>query len=514
MAYPAHYEGRHAFCQSLNGSVADPRKAVSEFPRTIPGSERRNTVPFQLSPASSRRAMMLTPISQHAEIAIFLSRPKSYHDGSATVRLRQTPTSWIFLTDHFAYKLKKPMRCGSEDFSTLELREKAFREELSLGRRFAPRVYLSVVSVKRANHGGLSLRGTGSVVDWLLEMRRLNERHSLAWYLETGEVRREMIERLAAQLTDFFTDQPPISLKADDFIATLRGRIEAHYRQLLVHNVDLTGLETTHRAQLEFVSQRAGDFSQRVCDGRIVEAHGDLRPDHIYLDEEPTFIGCITGNEVMRWSDVADDLALLAMECDRQGAAEVGNRIKECYIIQSGDVIDNDLFTFYKCYRAQGRAATLVPRYPTQVGVADYCPLSPVRNDPVGVPFRYALRSFLMGERDGVRGPRGGAAARGGVGISSTFSRRNTSSSHGTPTSGAPPHPNPLPQKGGVDCELKWNALCADFSGERGQKTASSEMCRITRAFEKQQPWLGFDQRTDCGGPDREPSDNKLKKNQ
>lgn len=303
--------------------------------------------------------MMLTPLPHQSEIALFLSAPKAYWDGSDTVRLKHTPTSWVFLTDRFAYKLKKPVRCGSEDFSTLEYREKASREELRLGRRFAPRVYLSVVSVKRAVHGGLSLRGTGSVVDWILEMRRLDERQSLAWLLETGAVRREMIESLAAQLADFYANQPPISLKSENFIATLRERVEANYRQLLVSSADPTAFERAYRAQLDFLSHMGSGFARRVCDGRIVDAHGDLRPEHIYFDGSPALIGCITGTEKMRWSDVADDLALLAMECDRRGACDVGSQIKECYISQSGDSIEDRLFAFYKCYRAFGRAATL-----------------------------------------------------------------------------------------------------------------------------------------------------------
>lgn len=307
-----------------------------------------------------RRAMMLTPLPQHSEVARFLSLPTAYGDGSESVCFRQTRTSWIFLTERFAYKLKKPVQYEAEDYSTLELREKAFREELRLGQRLTPHVYRSVVGVKQPARGGFSLWGAGAVVDWVLEMRRLDERQSLARLIEAGEVRREMTERVAEQLTQFYANQPPISLKADDFLAMLNQRIETNYRQIVTHIGDATSLNAAHRAQVEFLSRMNRDFAQRVCDGRIVEAHGDLTPEHVFFDQSPAFIGCTTGPEDMRPTDVADDLATLAMECDRRGAPEFGAQLKDCYIQQSGDSFEDHLFVFYKCYRAHRRAASLL----------------------------------------------------------------------------------------------------------------------------------------------------------
>ncbi|NNF56812.1 MAG: hypothetical protein HKN04_01085 [Rhodothermaceae bacterium] len=44
------------------------------------------------------------------EKVAFLKNPASYPDRPAAVEAIETKMAWVFLTDRFAYKLKKPMR--------------------------------------------------------------------------------------------------------------------------------------------------------------------------------------------------------------------------------------------------------------------------------------------------------------------------------------------------------------------------------------------------------------------
>ncbi|MGE0759904.1 MAG: AAA family ATPase, partial [Pirellulaceae bacterium] len=57
-----------------------------------------------------------------------------------------------------------------------------------------------------------------------------------------------------------------------------------------------------------------------------------------------------------RTIDVADELAFLAMECDRLGAGWVGERVFGIYQRASGDSASPRLVNFFKCYRACVRA--------------------------------------------------------------------------------------------------------------------------------------------------------------
>jgi aminoglycoside phosphotransferase family enzyme len=70
----------------------------------------------------------------------FLGSPEGYGEPTATVERRETHMSWVFLTDRYAYKLKKPVRARSLDFSTLAARKFYCEEELRLNRRLAASV--------------------------------------------------------------------------------------------------------------------------------------------------------------------------------------------------------------------------------------------------------------------------------------------------------------------------------------------------------------------------------------
>ena len=66
-----------------------------------------------------------------------LRRPATYPDAPGRVDVVETHMSWVFLTDRYAYKMKKPVRYDFLDFSTLALRQRDCEAEVRLNRRFA-----------------------------------------------------------------------------------------------------------------------------------------------------------------------------------------------------------------------------------------------------------------------------------------------------------------------------------------------------------------------------------------
>jgi uncharacterized protein len=111
-----------------------------------------------------------------------------------------------------------------------------------------------------------------------------------------------------------------------------------------------------HTAQLLFLHLQAEILESRVCDGRIVEGHGDLRPEHVYLTPTPVVIDCIEFNSEFRQLDVLDELSFLAMECDRLGAPGVGRQLIDYYRETAQDQAPESLVAYYKSYRAAVRA--------------------------------------------------------------------------------------------------------------------------------------------------------------
>jgi len=65
---------------------------------------------------------------------------------------------------------------------------------------------------------------------------------------------------------------------------------------------------------------------------------------------------CLEFKREFRLLDPADELAFLAMECDRLGAALLGDRILQGCLDASGDAPADTLIWFYKTYRACLRA--------------------------------------------------------------------------------------------------------------------------------------------------------------
>ena len=90
----------------------------------------------------------------HATLPVLIKsllKPEVYPHPVTGLELIETHISWVILTGHFAYKLKKPVDLGFLDFSTLEKRRFACEEELRLNARFAPGLYLEVIPVTGAS---------------------------------------------------------------------------------------------------------------------------------------------------------------------------------------------------------------------------------------------------------------------------------------------------------------------------------------------------------------------------
>ena len=75
--------------------------------------------------------------------------PQTYPEPAGKVDLIQTHISFVFLTEKYVYKVKKPVNFGFLDFSTLDKRKLYCEKELQLNRRLCPDIYLEVVSINK-----------------------------------------------------------------------------------------------------------------------------------------------------------------------------------------------------------------------------------------------------------------------------------------------------------------------------------------------------------------------------
>jgi len=108
-----------------------------------------------------------------SEVVHFLSSPSTH--GGATVEQVETHTAIVFLAGTRGYKLKRAVRFDYLDFSTLDRRRRFCEEEVRLNRRTAPALYRGVLPVSRQRDGSLALGGSGSVVEWVIDMNRFDQ---------------------------------------------------------------------------------------------------------------------------------------------------------------------------------------------------------------------------------------------------------------------------------------------------------------------------------------------------
>jgi aminoglycoside phosphotransferase family enzyme len=292
-----------------------------------------------------------------AEKVAFLSRPDAYSSPVSEVMLRETHMSWVFLAGDRVYKLKKPVRFPYLDFSTLERREAACRAEVSLNRRLAHDVYIGVAPLA-ASAGGLCIGGAGAPIDWLVVMRRLDDRWALEQVLHENCLETPQLDRLTATLVRFYRHARPVLISSGPHLSEWSRSLTANRRVLLDPRFGLPSplIRRIDRLQRRFLAECSAMLGARVRRRRIVDGHGDLRPEHIWLDHQVRIIDCLEFNSRLRTVDPCDEIAYLDLECERLGAAWAGRYVSARVERGLREDLPLALYHFYRSYRATLRA--------------------------------------------------------------------------------------------------------------------------------------------------------------
>lgn len=305
---------------------------------------------------------MLRPNGQQGKLmsdlplyAQAMLRPDFYPEPTTKVELVQTQMSFVFLTDHFAYKTKKAVNLGYLDYSELSGRKALSEKELLLNRRLCDYAYLEVLPIIK-NEGGYSLGGCGEVVEYTLKMRRLPEGRMLVNLLSTGSVSSGMLEKLAEKLAIFHqTARTDAEVQKYGNLEAIKYNTEENFEQtgskvgITVSPQEYARISSFTRS---FISKNQTMFNERVNRGKIRDCHGDLHAAHICFMDNICIYDCIEFNDRFRYVDVASEVAFLAMDLDHYGRADLSRQFINSYIKKSGDKDLFKLLRFYKCYRA------------------------------------------------------------------------------------------------------------------------------------------------------------------
>jgi aminoglycoside phosphotransferase family enzyme/predicted kinase len=280
---------------------------------------------------------------------------RAYPEHTSSVHLLQTHVSFLLVTDHFVYKIKKPVNFGFLDFTTMDRRRFYCQEEVRLNRRLCPDLYLGIVEVRKT-HAGITMDGEGSIIDYAVKMKRLPEERMLHVLLRENSVTEGDMRRIAAVIANFHKSAEHTP-ETDNYgsIESISYNWEENFRQLQ----GLVGV-TISRCQLQtlmswvssFMEQNRHLFLQRIDNGFIRECDGDIHSENICLTDTVCIFDCIEFNRRFRCCDTAADLAFLLMDLDYRSKDLLGKALLDEYLVQTGDSGLTALLGFYKTYRA------------------------------------------------------------------------------------------------------------------------------------------------------------------
>jgi aminoglycoside phosphotransferase family enzyme/predicted kinase len=266
--------------------------------------------------------------------------------------VRETHTGVVMLIGDRAYKVKKPVDLGFCDFTSLAERERVCHREVELNRRLAPDAYLGVAELHLPDGHG---------TEPVIVMRRMPPNARLAALARQRKVSSDDVHLVARQLTEFHErcDRGP-AIDADATAAAVQARWAtnlAEMRAIPASPVPARLLDTIEDAASRYLAGRAELFDARIAAGCIVDGHGDLLADDIFLlPEGPQILDCLEFDDHLRHLDRIDDVAFLAMDLERVGATELGWRVLPEYRRLSGDDAPASLVHHYQAYRALVRA--------------------------------------------------------------------------------------------------------------------------------------------------------------
>ena len=298
------------------------------------------------------------------DVRATLTRADFYPDQPDRVEVRETLISWVFLAGDRAYKLKKPLVLPFLDYGTPKRRHEMCREEVRLNRRLGPDLYLGVRAVAAGADGlALAAEDDPRAVDYLVEMRRYDERCTLAAKLECGELKRGEVVALARMLAGFHAQARRVVASGVPVLSVERRMTENFHELLAIveQRAEVEWVLTLERFAHAFVVAHAQLLDKRARRGLVRELHGDLRAEHVLLGRKVEIVDCIEFDRGLREVDVADELAFLAMDLTASGGERFARTLVDAYRDAGGDPGEDWLIAFYASYRAlvRGKVALL-----------------------------------------------------------------------------------------------------------------------------------------------------------
>ncbi|NTY37527.1 aminoglycoside phosphotransferase [Burkholderia diffusa] len=337
----------------MRDSLSDPRKIMSLA-----------VIPRRLGPV--RKQNQLRAARRHARrIDMALRRASAYLHPAGRIERIETHLSVVYLAGRFAYKRLKPLDLGFADFRSLAARRRSCAAELVLNRPLARELYLGVMPLERTRRGcrlaGCDTRAVAAI-DYLVKMRRFDQAALFSRLLAAGALTNADIDRAADRLATFHARaSKDVPSAAFGSAALLHAQLDAVLAPLAVGPMALpAALRDSYRHSCTALARH---LDARRADGFVRACHGDLHLGNLVRrGTDVLMFDCIEFSDALRWIDVVNDLAFLAMDLCAHGRADLARRLLNRWLEATGDFAGLAALPLYVGYRALVRAQVAVLR--------------------------------------------------------------------------------------------------------------------------------------------------------
>ncbi len=303
----------------------------------------------------------------------FLSDPAT-HGGAQVARI-DTHAASVFLAGERAFKVKRAVRFPFLDYSTLAKRRNACETEIAVNRPFAPQIYLRALRITREPDGRLALGGSGSPVEWAVEMRRFDEDETLDRLADRGKIDARLADRLGRIVAASHKIAPPFDAETwMQALADFLSQNDAALRALpaLFPPDAVAELTATSCAALERLRPL---LRERGRLGLVRRCHGDLHLGNIALIEgEPVLFDAIEFDPKVAAGDVLYDLAFLLVDLVDRGLPRQANIVLNRYLLaaaQEEHLSGLAALPLYQSVRAAIRAKVTAARLQQAASIAE-----------------------------------------------------------------------------------------------------------------------------------------------
>ncbi|MEO0996972.1 MAG: AAA family ATPase [Pseudomonadota bacterium] len=291
----------------------------------------------------------------------------SFPHATSELRCLETHISWVFLTGHYAYKVKKPVQLDYLDFSTLERRRYFCHRELTLNHRLAPELYVDVVPIGGA--ADAPRFGDYPALDYAVRMRQFHDDSRLDRLLDAGRFDDAMADQLGDTVARLHAAAATVPENTrygsvNAIVVPLIDNFRA-LRATLGKNLS-DRLAEQCRHDIALARRLRPRFRQRRRHGSVRDCHGDLHLANLVCRNERIVpFDRLEFDPALRWIDVFNEAAFPFMDLASRRRPDLAFGYLNRYLERTGDYVGLTVLPVYAAYKALIRAkiaaATAVP---------------------------------------------------------------------------------------------------------------------------------------------------------